>query len=147
MVSEPRAPLPLFPPLDSPLIGGHSAEPAEDDRCFIWSGDQCPWLAILAAMFGDEAVELYKERPSGHWSQRVMKESYLGGMPRRKGAARAAKVRHHPWSAQPQDTGHSSPAKAMDAAGRGGLVAATQEAGKRLGIDALPPKVLGEGHG
>ena len=33
----------------------------------------------------------------------------------------------------------------MDAAGRGGLIAATHEAGKRLGIDALPPKVPGEG--
>ena len=66
-------------------------------------------------------------------------------MPRRKGATRAAELQHHPRSARPQDTGHSSPAKAMDAAGRGGLVAATQEAGKRLGIDALPPKVPGEG--
>ena len=54
---------PSFPPLDSPLIGGHSAEPAEDDRCFIWSGDQRPWLAISVAMFSDEAVELHDERP------------------------------------------------------------------------------------
>ena len=61
------------------------------------------------------------------------------------GAARAAKVQHHPQSARPQDTGHSSPAKATDAAGRGGLVAATQEARKRRGIGALPPKVPGEG--
>ena len=61
------------------------------------------------------------------------------------GAARAAKVQHHPRSARPQDTGHSSPAKATDAAGCGGLLAATQEARKRRGIGALLPKVPGEG--
>ena len=62
-----------------------------------------------------------------------------------EGTARAAKVRHHPRSAWPQDTGHSSPAKATDAAGHGGLVAATQEAGKRRVIDALSPIVPGGG--